>query len=571
MKTKQFYFMIAVLVAILFSACSMNEEIQQNKALSLSGIINNIEPVVMDTRGVMLTTASLNPDSVIESTYTLFGTRTPVNDANWQGIDGYRDIAVMVGGDVYKYSVDAHGNLTSSDPYVFTTANDMTVSSWYPYSSSLNSFTVQANQSNIINLQNSDYLYGSSSTINIGSNNSIIYKHKTARVIIKVVANNANYMLNKGIVDAVSFSGAKLSCTVNSIGDLAVNGNNTNIPINMYRLSSSTVGTVTTSYFVAQIPPQRAALNIVLSIGHMKYTALMPSAENFAAGVGNEITVNINSSRVYISSGNTISAGDYYCNSNSGQAWVVKSEDLYSAKSNWGATPIAVIFSDTTSVTDQNHGWRLGYAMALQCATTDLGEDSVANWGPSDVDTPIPNASGDYRTWKNNWDGYTETHLIGNNTDYPAFYYALNYNNTIAAPNLSSKWYLPSNGQWMLIVEKLGGLSSTSFTYYEYHTSPDYFNMIGWKKDDESYSTACQNSINAYLYAVQNYAPIYIISHEKHTLYGLGEYFQCSSEWTADLGFMAKIRTKGGEVVISSCDGNEGKYLKTRIRPVLAF
>ncbi|MCR4773664.1 MAG: fimbrillin family protein [Prevotella sp.] len=504
-KLSNYVFVASALAVCLFAGCTSDDVgvNQPGKALTLNGgILENVEPVTMSSRGIMLTTAPQNPDSIIESEYTLSAeTRTPVNDNNWAGIDGNRDIAVQVGdGNApYKYSVDAAGKLTSENPYYITTANNFTVKSWYPYTSSaINSvgFTVQSDQSSITNLQKSDFLFGTSTTTNQGNAaNSITYSHKTARVIVKVVVTNTNYMLNNGVVNSVKFTGAKLASSVSTSGDMTASGGTTTT-VTMYKLSSSTSNNTTTAYYVAQIPPQSAKLSLTLDIGGVPYTANMSSAQTFTAGKGNELTVNVNSAKVYISSGNTIEVGDYYCTSTSGQAWVVKLVDMSSFNTNYGCVPIAVVFNTFTSTTDQNHGWKLGYALALQNSN---GNEFCA-WGPSGVDENLPNITGNRSTWTA--DGYTETMTIKNNskqafnaTNYPAFYYAINYG--VSFPATSSGWYLPSNMQWYYIVQNLTSLSKFTPTNNNGSTT--------WTTTDNAYSESFLE-LNNYLRSVTKYA-----------------------------------------------------------------
>lgn len=137
-----------------------------------------------------------------------------------------------------------------------------------------------------------------------------------------------------------------------------------------------------------------------------------------------------------------------------------------------GKTVIGVIFSNSTSNTDKSHGWTHGYAMAIKDAARGV------NWGTSEVDTPLPNG-----LWIDEMDGYTNTQTMKSTyalstSNYPAFYYALNYG--VTAPNSSSGWFLPSCGQWYQIAITLGGRSSGQTTWTDQ-------------------ATATVNSINNYL------------------------------------------------------------------------
>jgi hypothetical protein len=70
-----------------------------------------------------------------------------------------------------------------------------------------------------------------------------------------------------------------------------------------------------------------------------------------------------------------------------------------------------------------------------------------------------------YFTANTAWDGYTQTHRVTDNgsynaTTYPAFFAAVNFQNTYGLSNATSKWYLPSHVQWYYFCYNLGGTSS---------------------------------------------------------------------------------------------------------------
>ena len=187
----------------------------------------------------------------------------------------------------------------------------------------------------------------------------------------------------------------------------------------------------------------------------------------FSFQFGHNISVIISNAKVYIFAGGNkgYAIGDYYCNSSTGQAWIVKAADLAAAK-NKGITPIAVIFSTTTSATDKGHGWKLGYALSL---TEAENEDSVirCTWGPMILETGITQETRYIYKWMTNYDGYTETYQLitrsvmpFNETNYPAFYYLKSmFIDRQEYPSTSSGWYMPSCGQWYLICSNLGGLN----------------------------------------------------------------------------------------------------------------
>ena len=194
--------------------------------------------------------------------------------------------------------------------------------------------------------------------------------------------------------------------------------------------------------------------------------------------------------------------------------------DYYYSDGTWGsiaehasstASPIGVIFSNSTSNIDKEHNWTHGYAMALTNASL------AATWGTYSQDTPLENLDISISGWKyasNLKDGYANTQTIKNTyglliTNYPAFYYSINYATTY--PAISSGWYLASIGQWYDICVNLGKISET----------PDnsHYNGVIWY----SMSSDCINNINADLKILENLG--YSISK-----FSIGEKYWTSTE-----------------------------------------
>ncbi len=207
-----------------------------------------------------------------------------------------------------------------------------------------------------------------------------------------------------------------------------------------------------------------------------------------------------------------------------------------------GKTVIGVIFSNSTSTTDKSHGWTHGYAMAVKDAM------KAVVWGPNDVDTPLPNGSG-----LSDMDGYTNTQIIKNNyaistSNYPAFYYALNYG--VTAPNNSSGWYLPSCGQWYQFAIALGGRSSSQTTW-------------------TGQAIATANSINNYLNNISGSEPFYYDTSANY-------WFWSSTE--DDAGISGIFQMLAGDALINSAIKNypfsSDSYSATyggQVRPAIAF
>ncbi len=249
-----------------------------------------------------------------------------------------------------------------------------------------------------------------------------------------------------------------------------------------------------------------------------------------------------NGSATAVTSSATANVGDYYF---SDGTWG-------SLDNNPGKTPIAVVFSGTTSTTDQGHGWTHGYAMALTNASTSSA------WGIDGTDETVLNDyQGEYDTFITNKDGYTETMAIKNaynstlQSAHPAFYYALNYG--VTAPSSSSGWYLPSVGQWWDIETKLGDISTIP------ESSPG--NCYWYNSNNSThYSTISVKNINKYLTSIDNYiTPDYFDDNTN--------YYWSSSEYNSNNSYHSSFQIGGADMDLN----NGPKNCFILVRSAIAF
>jgi len=270
-----------------------------------------------------------------------------------------------------------------------------------------------------------------------------------------------------------------------------------------------------------------------------------------------------NGSATAVTSSATANVGDYYF---SDGTWG-------SLANNPGKTPIAVVFSGTTSATDQGHGWTHGYAMALTNAPSST---STCIWSTStttnEASTLTNNGytyedhTGGYTDFETDKDGYTETHSISNYyssmvSDHPAFWYALNYGTndesattTYNAPNKSSGWFLPSIGQLWDIVTNLGKMSTTPTNY---NTSSCW-----WTNS----SSTCITNINKYLSSISGYkTPDYFTNNN--------DYYWSSSEYNSSSSYILCFAGFGDCDVLmySYTDINNYKNTTRKVRSIIAF
>ena len=156
------------------------------------------------------------PDGKYPMTFTasvggLTATRaTP--DNSWAGGE---EVAIQIGSEVKKYTAANDGSLTITEngtPFYWQTTSDITVNAWYPYSTTkptVAELRVKANQSEGNNYQSSDYLEAVDATVTFNTPAALIFKHRTAKVVVTLkagegvtdVANAAVTFVNQTGVD----------------------------------------------------------------------------------------------------------------------------------------------------------------------------------------------------------------------------------------------------------------------------------------------------------------------------------------------------------------------------------
>ena len=132
---------------------------------------------------IVFTATGLNPAATATA-----GTRAPV-DGNWEGV---QSVAVLMDGTVKTYNVTpstadpTSATLTSTDPYYWTSHNDITVTAWWPYTAGETTppaVKVKANQSAQKDFEGSDLIVADGQTVTYGSP-TLRFTHRTARVTI---------------------------------------------------------------------------------------------------------------------------------------------------------------------------------------------------------------------------------------------------------------------------------------------------------------------------------------------------------------------------------------------------
>ena len=123
----------------------------------------------------------------LQAVATPASTRATV-DGDWQGV---QTVAVEMGGTVKQYNVmasDADDYKTATlssdtDPFWWTSREDITVSAWWPYGTTMPDVVVKADQSTKEGFEGSDFISAEAQTVQF-DNPTLKFSHRTARITV---------------------------------------------------------------------------------------------------------------------------------------------------------------------------------------------------------------------------------------------------------------------------------------------------------------------------------------------------------------------------------------------------
>ena len=111
-------------------------------------------------------------------------------DGDWQGV---QTVALSVGGTVKEYNVtasDADGYRSATlssdtDPFWWTSREDITVSAWWPYGTTMPDVVVKEDQSTKEGFEGSDFIAAEAQTVQF-DNPTLEFSHRTARITVNL-------------------------------------------------------------------------------------------------------------------------------------------------------------------------------------------------------------------------------------------------------------------------------------------------------------------------------------------------------------------------------------------------
>lgn len=168
MKIRHFTF---AALALSLAACTQDELADNNR------LPEGEYPVVIRATGL----------SVEATPQAAPSTRATV-DGDWQGV---QTVALKMGDAVKEYTVtatDADGYQSATlssdtDPFWWTSREDITVSAWWPYGTTMPDVVVKADQSTKEGFEGSDFISAEARTVQF-DNPTLEFSHRTARITV---------------------------------------------------------------------------------------------------------------------------------------------------------------------------------------------------------------------------------------------------------------------------------------------------------------------------------------------------------------------------------------------------
>ena len=252
--------------------------------------------------------------------------------------------------------------------------------------------------------------------------------------------------------------------------------------------------------------------------------------------------------------------------------------------------PIAVVFSTTTSSTDNAAGYKSGYAIALASAGAQL---TWCKSGIGAASTSVNSAVTTLAAAKADLDGRTKTNVVVSRSDfskanYPSFYYATHFGTSeiglttgtgsssseasggsagYAAPTgttvKNSGWYLGSIGQYYLVAKNLGGnIDNPKNSTWTEGSSHNYWYVSGA-------SQANKNALEAiFSKGSSSWAPSFGMPWSSNQY---STWYWTSSEFSASNGFYVSWNDNGNFDLSGGGAESRTNADNRGVRPVLAF
>nr|WP_129732680.1 fimbrillin family protein [Parabacteroides goldsteinii] len=397
---------------------------------------------------------------------------TKAYDTTWEkgdriGITAYEDESLVI--DYQNTNCTFEGSGGSSvdwlpaKTYFYEGTDVVTFKAYYPYTQSISSSKIPVDatlQGQPGEQKKIDFLYASGTGSQASPEVNLRFSHKMSKLIFNITRENENTNEDFKTLNAV-LEGVKQKGEFDVTTGVVTASDEEAEQLQLTHTGTDENRSVT----LIVVPQDLPAATLTITIGKNVYKADIPFTEALNPGKSYLFNITVKNSSLIVDDSDI---ADWNAGNGTGKDVdaevslpdAVKVGDFFYADGTWGSTLdgnktcIGLVFSTVTSQKDKDRGWRNGYVIALK----NTGE--TVRWAPS-----LDVASNVYITNEEsafaNMDGYAETQLICNISDYgskfPAFAAVRNFkadqNEDLGE---TSGWYIPSSGQWHTFVQNFG-------------------------------------------------------------------------------------------------------------------
>ncbi|MCD8267758.1 MAG: fimbrillin family protein [Parabacteroides sp.] len=409
-------------------------------------------------------TASINP-------------HTKAYDNTWEKYDKIGVTAYMQDASVSDYQnvecslASEAGTLVNwlpKEPYFYKGVDKVGFKAYYPYSSDLNGGTVipvdATQQGKVGEQQKIDFLFAEGEGSQLKPEVNFTFTHRMAKLIFKIKQENENENEDIESMKAV-LGGAKLKGSFDVSNGIVTASEDVAGELELTH-SASGNDRIVTLIVVPQEQPSNAVLTITTDFNVYQTDITFPGAIEASRSYCYNITLKNKFMEITdsdITNWNPEEDQDAEAEVISPKKAQIAVGDYLYADGTIGKEVkdncIGIVFSTKTSDKDQKMGWKKGYVLALKNVDDGNYSWTTGSYINAHVDglNQIPN----FRSAYDNLDGYSETYVIkqlnNSESEFEAFYKALNYRSGSGDLINTSGWYVPSIGQWCAILENLGG------------------------------------------------------------------------------------------------------------------
>ncbi len=479
---KKIYLILVSLAAIGLSACSTEDSSTSETgsgSISMQGTLNDTRVTETDAGSGFTVSSSTTPnagsmktswasDDQMTVVYDPYNEGTTTSSSTWLA-QNFQTSGSTNAGKGFFQSTSSGLTVAQVKGYIDNSAiamsknSKITVSQVGTGKSISGTVNLAGQDGTLSNASNYDLLYASSTQNGVGQK-PFVFNH--AMCVLRFDLYNLHTTISSATITYTPSSGSQLlasSVAYTYDGSTLTQTSLTNVSSITVGSSLSVNGTYTASVYIV-IPGSSTTYSGKFAINVTDINGLIYKTSNVTVS-----NMAFNSGKVYAKSVDLLGVGMYYYadgqwgwqttnprdNGSTAIGLVISTSPGSSARADGHTNGVAIALKDASVVGANADYWSTSYTTpsGVSYYAFPANASSVPSLGLLDMNSGYVGGITDYPTISN-W-----------NNGYYAYYFAAHYNVTVATPSTSSKWYLPSAGEWYSLFSAFK-LFDTPWIYY---------------------------------------------------------------------------------------------------------